>query len=82
MNESLRERPDCHQSKSLILTIHIGMGVMTIDHMLFEKGTPATPTHSYMHTYSLSMWSNYPNSIPEKNQTPCTIQFYLDTLGT
>ena len=39
------------------------MGVMTIDHMLFEKGTPATPTHSYMHTYSLS---NYPNSIREK----------------
>ena len=58
------------------------MGVMTIDHMLFEKGTPATPTHSYMHTYSLSMWSNYPNSIREKNQTPCTIRFYLDTLGT
>ena len=51
MNESLRERPDCHQSKSLILTIHIGMGVMTIDHILFEKGTPATPTHSCMHTY-------------------------------
>ena len=51
MNESLRGRPDCHQSKSLILTIHIGMGVMTIDHILFEKGTPATPTHSCMHTY-------------------------------
>ena len=44
------------------------MGVMTFDHMLFEKGTPATPTHSYMHTYSLSMWSNYPNSIREKTK--------------
>ena len=27
------------------------MGVMTIDHMLFEKGTPATPTHSCILTY-------------------------------
>ena len=44
------------------------MGVMTIDHMLFEKGTPATPTHPYMHTYSLSKWSIQKVTIREKTK--------------
>ena len=29
-------------------------------------------------TYSLSKWSNYPNSIREKNQTPWTIRYFGD----
>ena len=36
---------------------------------------------SIIYTNSLSKWSNYPNSIREKYQTPWTIRFYLVTSG-
>ena len=48
----------------------------------FTKVLDVTIFLDNMWTNCLSKWSNYPNSIGEKNKKPLTIRFYLDTWGT